>query len=373
MLESEQSGHSLLHIVTTPIRWILGGVQAILLLLIIAGVCVIGSISHFMQGGVFDSFQFACGCWILGFLIMLFGAPLYTIFWGAVIYCSLFWWDINKSDSSSNLFVAVMWIYEGVGLLLVYAKVADWAKRRKKEPVRPVNAKNGSARRSVCTPHSQGLNDNTPTRDKRRATSKTSDDSFYANLESLIAAARVSDCKECEDSYRVLGVENGADAASVKDAYRDLAKVWHPDRFGDGDTRLKKKAEEQFKTIHAAYTHLQEHQPPSASDIDIEKMPLKEAVDCTTAAITEISRRQSLLLRWIKTTSLASRDDVRLAVGQSLAMAQDAVNRLQRLIRRFERELPDFPRSELESMLATCEVQRARLIEIAVRAELIQT
>jgi isopropylmalate/homocitrate/citramalate synthase len=102
-------------------------------------------------------------------------------------------------------------------------------------------------------------------------------------------------------------------------------------------------------------------------------MPLKEAVDCTTAAITEISRRQSLLLRWIKTTGLASRDDFRLAVGQSLAMAQDAVNRLQRLIRRFEGELPDFPRSELESMLATCEVQRASLIDVAVRAGLIQT
>jgi hypothetical protein len=58
---------------------------------------------------------------------------------------------------------------------------------------------------------------------------------------------------------------------------------------------------------------------------------------------------------------------------QSLAMAQDAVNRLQRLIRRFERELPDFPRSELESTLATYDVQRASLIDVAVRAGLIQT
>jgi DnaJ-domain-containing protein 1 len=208
---------------------------------------------------------------------------------------------------------------------------------------------------------------------KQLTITPASDGTMDASIAELIAAARVSDCKECENSYRVLGVENGADAASVKDAYRDLAKVWHPDRFADDDTRLRKKAEEQFKTIHAAYTHLQEHQPPSATGCDIEEMPLQQAVECTTAAITEITRRQSLLLRWIKTTGLANRDDVRLAVGQSLAMAQDAVNRLQRLIRRFERELPDFPRSELESMLATCEVQRASLIDVAVRAGLIQT
>jgi hypothetical protein len=78
-------------------------------------------------------------------------------------------------------------------------------------------------------------------------------------LEGSPSEERGHGCKECEDAYRVLGVENGADNASVKDAYRDLVRVWHPDRFGGGDMRLKKKAEGQFKAIQKAYEHLQEH------------------------------------------------------------------------------------------------------------------
>ena len=67
-----------------------------------------------------------------------------------------------------------------------------------------------------------------------------------------------------------------------------------------------------------------------------------------------------------------AREDVCLAVGEDLAMLQSAINRLQRLIRRFERELPSFPRTELESSLATFIQQRAKVIDAAVRAGFIQ-
>jgi len=53
-------------------------------------------------------------------------------------------------------------------------------------------------------------------------------------------------------AYRTLGVERSASEAEVKQAYRDLAQVWHPDRFGH-DARLRAKAEEQLKTINAAF------------------------------------------------------------------------------------------------------------------------
>jgi len=45
----------------------------------------------------------------------------------------------------------------------------------------------------------------------------------------------------------------------VKEAYRDLAMVWHPDRFGVEDERLRKKAEEKFKKVQSGYNHLREH------------------------------------------------------------------------------------------------------------------
>jgi hypothetical protein len=49
-----------------------------------------------------------------------------------------------------------------------------------------------------------------------------------------------------------LGVKPGASVAELKAAYRDMAKVWHPDRFGH-DERLQKKAQEKLKEINEAY------------------------------------------------------------------------------------------------------------------------
>jgi len=34
-------------------------------------------------------------------------------------------------------------------------------------------------------------------------------------------------------AYEILGLEPGASQAQVKRAYRQLVKIWHPDRFLD--------------------------------------------------------------------------------------------------------------------------------------------
>jgi len=53
---------------------------------------------------------------------------------------------------------------------------------------------------------------------------------------------------EYKDYYQTLGVEKKASEKEIKRAYRDLAKIHHPDR-NPGD----KKAEEKFKEINEAY------------------------------------------------------------------------------------------------------------------------
>ena len=58
-----------------------------------------------------------------------------------------------------------------------------------------------------------------------------------------------------EGCLRVLGLAPGASAQEIKAAYRDLAKVWHPDRFAH-DPRLQQKAQEQLKEINDAYQRL---------------------------------------------------------------------------------------------------------------------
>lgn len=46
-------------------------------------------------------------------------------------------------------------------------------------------------------------------------------------------------------SCNVLGVRPGASVSDVKEAYRDLVQVWHPDRFGQ-DSRLNTLATEKL-------------------------------------------------------------------------------------------------------------------------------
>ena len=56
-------------------------------------------------------------------------------------------------------------------------------------------------------------------------------------------------------AYEVLGVKPGVSERELKAAHRDLAKVWHPDRFLH-DPRLQEKAEEKLKEINEAYEQL---------------------------------------------------------------------------------------------------------------------
>ena len=57
------------------------------------------------------------------------------------------------------------------------------------------------------------------------------------------------DMKKC---FEILGVKPGASDEEIKEALRDLVKVWHPDRFS-GDPRLQMKAQEKLKEINEAY------------------------------------------------------------------------------------------------------------------------
>jgi hypothetical protein len=61
--------------------------------------------------------------------------------------------------------------------------------------------------------------------------------------------------------YELLGVRPGVSVQELKSAYRDLAKVWHPDRFAH-DPRLQQKAQEKLKEINDAYEQLVSEKTP---------------------------------------------------------------------------------------------------------------
>jgi curved DNA-binding protein CbpA len=67
-------------------------------------------------------------------------------------------------------------------------------------------------------------------------------------------------CARCA-ALDVLELPANAGESEIKDAYRVLVKVWHPDRF-PGDAKLKAAAEEKLKALNAAYVFLTSGAPP---------------------------------------------------------------------------------------------------------------
>lgn len=57
------------------------------------------------------------------------------------------------------------------------------------------------------------------------------------------------------DPYSVLGIRSDATDEEVKQAYRELARKYHPDRYRDSD--LADLASEKMKEINAAYEQIQ--------------------------------------------------------------------------------------------------------------------
>jgi DnaJ-class molecular chaperone len=55
--------------------------------------------------------------------------------------------------------------------------------------------------------------------------------------------------------YAMLDLEPSASPQEVRQAYRDLAQVWHPDRFAP-NPRLQRKADAKMRAINAAYERL---------------------------------------------------------------------------------------------------------------------
>jgi hypothetical protein len=66
---------------------------------------------------------------------------------------------------------------------------------------------------------------------------------------------------EIDKYYQILGLNMGASEEEIKQAYRDLANVWHPDRFPHSQ-RLRKKANEKIREINIAYEKLTAYAKP---------------------------------------------------------------------------------------------------------------
>ncbi|HEX5708981.1 MAG TPA: DnaJ domain-containing protein [Pyrinomonadaceae bacterium] len=85
-----------------------------------------------------------------------------------------------------------------------------------------------------------------------------------------------------ERYHDTLGIKPGASREELKTAYRDMAKVWHPDRFAH-DPQLQRKAQEKLKEINEAYKQLTSPRP-------LRQRAARRDADSTHAGATHYAR-----------------------------------------------------------------------------------
>jgi hypothetical protein len=95
------------------------------------------------------------------------------------------------------------------------------------------------------------------------------------------------DLKRC---LEILELKNATSISQVKQAYRELVNVWHPDRF-PSNSRIKQRAEEKMRDINIAYELLisflsSEHQRDKLSLLEpkaVAKAGIKNQIHATAA------------------------------------------------------------------------------------------
>jgi hypothetical protein len=72
-------------------------------------------------------------------------------------------------------------------------------------------------------------------------------------------------CPKCAKYYSVLRIKPSASVEDIEAAHRDLAQIYHTDRFQGKGERLRRTAEEEMTKVNEAYSHIMEHFEPQHS------------------------------------------------------------------------------------------------------------
>ena len=89
--------------------------------------------------------------------------------------------------------------------------------------------------------------------------------------------------------YKILELDHEPSRAEVREAYIDMVRVWHPDRFTN-NPRLRKKAEEKLKEINIAYAEIR-----ALVSTKPEVHRTKKAAQWAQGALTDLKQRSRRL------------------------------------------------------------------------------
>lgn len=221
------AGDPVLDIITKPLQFLFGGLRVLAFLLLAAVIAIFTPIYHLLTTGTASAMEIEVALFVIGLIVLFFSAPWFTVLGGTAMLVALFLYFAVHPDGSvpsPELVRGVLWGFQLVGFVWVGVK------RRSSNQAVP---RTGTMRGGIQT----------------------------LGLDGIPAPERpvyeeVQFDKAPDWQYRALGLHHGATMTEIKQAYRDLAKVWHPDRFSRNDERLQRKAETKLKEINAAYAYL---------------------------------------------------------------------------------------------------------------------
>ena len=76
-----------------------------------------------------------------------------------------------------------------------------------------------------------------------------------------------------KQSYAILEIRENASKEKIRQAYRNLVAIWHPDQYQE-NPRLQEKANEKLKELNTAYDILMANRPANRHNRTHQQAPL---------------------------------------------------------------------------------------------------